>query len=152
QLANTSSVGPTMDGRIKPDIVAPGSPVKTAGYWNGPASVEIGPCLSSSLPMGMATAPSEFHNFYTADCGTSLAAAVTTGVAAELLQQMRDELHMDLRVAPPLPSLLRGILLHSAQDVVSAPTDTYPSGDPSGEPMSAFVGPDISTGFGVLNA
>ncbi len=149
QISNTSSVGPTMDGRIKPDILAPGSPVKTAGYWDGPESAApIGTCLSGSLPPGMLMTTAVFHNFYTADCGTSLAAAVTTGVAAELLQQMRDELKMDLRLAPPLPSTLRGILLHSAGDVAGATGDPYPNGDP----ITSFRGPDVSTGFGLLNA
>lgn len=149
QLANSSSVGPTMDGRIKPDIVAPGSPVKTAGYWDGPASAApIGDCLINGLPHGMVTLTAVFHNFYAADCGTSLAAAVTTGVTAELLQQMRDELKMDLHLAPPLPSTLRGILLHSATDVVEPSDQEFDNG----EPITTYPGPDLTTGFGLLNA
>jgi hypothetical protein len=95
--------GPTLDGRIKPDLVAPGVNILSAGF----ASPEA----------------------YSTLTGSSQAAPHVAAVAGLLVQHWQDAgLSGALRA-----STLKGLLLHSADDI--APT-----------------GPDPSTGWGLLNA
>jgi hypothetical protein len=95
--------GPTLDGRIKPDLVAPGVNILSAGYASPDA--------------------------YSTLTGSSQAAPHVAAVAGLLVQHWQQAgLFGALRA-----STLKGILLHSADDI--APT-----------------GPDPSTGWGLLNA
>lgn len=47
-----SSVGPTPDGRIKPDLVAPGAPVVTAGDFGAELGLSSGTSLASPMLAG----------------------------------------------------------------------------------------------------
>lgn len=69
QIGSGSGWGPTDDGRIKPDLVAPSNITTTTG--------------------------SASSSDYTASGGTSAATAVTTGVAALILQQYRQMFDKD---------------------------------------------------------
>lgn len=51
-LASFSSVGPTADGRIKPDLVVPGDEIITAGRMGAELSVSSGTSLASPLLAG----------------------------------------------------------------------------------------------------
>jgi hypothetical protein len=85
-----SNKGPTEDGRIKPDLVAPGCEVRAGGsIW-------------STLP----------DNRYGGACGTSLAAPSVSGVMALVLEDWRGT-----HGADPRPSTLKGILMHTATDL-----------------------------------
>lgn len=86
-LASFSSIGPTDDGRVKPDIVAPGVNLYTAG--------------NSS------------NNDYITESGTSFSSPVTAGTL-DLLQQLNNELFGTNRVT--LSSTLKGIVIHTADD------------------------------------
>lgn len=85
-----SNKGPTEDGRIKPDLVAPGCEVRTGG------------AIWSTLP----------DNRYGGACGTSLAAPSVSGVMALVLEDWRATHDSD-----PRPSTLKGILMHTAADL-----------------------------------
>lgn len=94
-MTNFSSWGPTDDGRLKPDIVAPGC------QTNG----DFGVTSCSSL-FGTTT--------YSKKCGTSMATPTVTGMAALLLQDFRAQF-------PTRPdfrnSTLKILLAHNAVDL-----------------------------------
>jgi putative cell wall-binding protein len=93
-VASSSSWGPTNDGRVKPDLVAPGCSLKSPDYdWD-----EDHP-----------DAPLRFG--YDTKCGTSMAAPVVTGVAALVQQESRRQ-HGEQ--GELLPHTMRGLLIHTA--------------------------------------
>jgi hypothetical protein len=108
-MAANSSAGPTDDGRIKPDITAPGVSVYSANY----------------------TSTSD----YTTLSGTSMAAPVVTGSLALLVEHYR-KLHPG--VTPPgggwnLPydptaATLKALVIHTADEAGDNPGPDYRSG------------------------
>ena len=99
-LAAFSSRGPTRDGRIKPDLVAPGTNILSV--------------RSQALPTGTnpgwgawAKAPGK----YMFDGGTSMATPLTSGAAAVVRQYLRTV----KRRANPSAALVKATLLHGAQ-------------------------------------
>lgn len=101
-----SDKGPTEDGRLKPDVVAPGCEARSGG------------AIWSTLT----------GNRYGGACGTSMAAPSVSATMALILGDWRAA-----HVKDPLPSTIKGLLLHSAKDL--------------GEP-----GPDYAFGFGLVDA
>jgi hypothetical protein len=101
-----SNRGPTEDGRLKPDVVSPGCETVNGG------------AIWSTLP----------GNRYGGACGTSLAAPSVSGVMALVVEDWRATHDGD-----PLPSTIKALLLHTAQDL--------------GEP-----GPDYAYGYGLIDA
>lgn len=103
---SSSNRGPTGDGRIKPDVMSPGCEARKGwGVW-------------STLP----------SNRYGSGCGTSMAAPSVSGTLAVLLEDWRAMHETD-----PLPSTLKGILIHTAADLGSR-------------------GPDYASGYGSIDA
>ncbi|MDY0357538.1 MAG: S8 family serine peptidase [Sedimentisphaerales bacterium] len=97
---SSSNKGPTADGRIKPDLMSPGCEARKGwGVW-------------STLP----------GNRYGSGCGTSMAAPSVSGTLALLLEDWRAAYETD-----PLPSTLKGVLIHTAADL-SSPGPDYASG------------------------
>ena len=92
-MTSFSSWGPTDDGRMKPDISAPGC---QAGGDGGVTS-----CSGSS------------NTGYTSLCGTSMASPTTTGCCALLLQDFRNQF---AGLPDPRNSTLKVLLAHTAQD------------------------------------
>lgn len=86
-----SGWGPTDDGRLKPDVVAPGC--QTGGDWG------VTSCSASGG--------------YSVRCGTSMATPTVAGIAALLLEQQR-------RTRPQEPELsnagIKALLAHTAVD------------------------------------
>jgi hypothetical protein len=105
-LWSLSNKGPTEDGRIKPDMVSPGCETRN------------GRKVWSTLP----------RNRYGGDCGTSLAAPSVSGTMALILEDWRGTHGGD-----PLPSTIKGLLLHTAKDLGSR-------------------GPDYAFGYGLIDA
>ncbi|MCD4710692.1 MAG: S8 family serine peptidase [Bacteroidales bacterium] len=113
-MAAFSSWGPTDDGRIKPDVVAPG--------------VGIESCDSEDTD-GDGT-----FDHYRPSNGTSMAAPAVTGIVALLVQSYREEyLGATGLTDTPMPSTVKALLCHSAQDL--------------GRP-----GPDYQFGYGGVSA
>ena len=86
-LGTFSPFGPTDDGRIKPDVVAPGVDIIMAG--------------SSS------------NTHFVLDSGTSFAAPAITA-SINLLNQLRTSLHTNSR--PWLASTMKGLVIHTTDD------------------------------------
>jgi len=97
-----SSLGPTSDGRIKPDIVAPGC---EKGGDDG---------ITSTLPPNLSH-PSGHYGLPTEKCGTSYATPVVSGTIALMLEKYR-QLKKD-ETAIPLPSTYKSLLIHTAKDL-----------------------------------
>jgi hypothetical protein len=89
-MTDFSSWGPVDDGRIKPDVVAPGCESGSAG-------------IRSTVS----------GNSYGSDCGTSYAAPAVAGISALLIQQYR---HI-YGGADPWPSTVKALLIHTAVDL-----------------------------------
>lgn len=146
-LSMFSSKGPTFDGRIKPDVVAPGC---QNGGDGGITSTQLG-------------------GGYTVKCGTSMAAPATTGVIALMLEQYHNTYGVNLM---PRPSTLKAVLVNTATDLIHAASDGSDQNDPDlcraqgpggtplgpGDPLDADCwipygpGPDFATGYGAVNA
>ena len=89
-MSTFSGWGPTDDGRVKPDICAPGCQI---GGDNGVTSTKV-------------------STGYAVQCGTSMAAPVVSGVVA-LLQERWNQLLPSDNLAP---ATIKGILINSATD------------------------------------
>jgi subtilase family protein len=121
-----SSWGPTDDGRIKPDIVAPGSEAGGDGGITAP----------SLLP----------PDGYRTDQGTSFAAAAAAGALAILIGERHD------RGVPDLPpAAWKALVVQSARDLTDdplAPLTTDPA--TAQENALRYRGPDYFYGFGLV--
>ncbi len=101
-LVGFSSWGPTDDGRMKPDLVAPGC--QSDGDFG----------VTSTGPGGT----------YVAMCGTSMAAPTVTGLVALMLQDYRSHFTSQ---PDPKGATVKALLTHTAQDIEATGPD-YKSG------------------------
>ncbi|MFC1661481.1 S8 family serine peptidase, partial [Gemmatimonadota bacterium] len=167
RLLKNSSRGPTYDGRIKPDVLAPGFRIRSAMYCdansNPPVTADpnspgfCDPPVNSSL-----TAPR--WNFYAERDGSSISAAAVSGLLSLVLETYASAYGVDLDISPPLPSTLRAIVIHTAKDQISVgnsdfPDDYYFIPEPETPPrftevleVYGFEGPDFATGWGLADA
>jgi uncharacterized repeat protein (TIGR01451 family) len=102
-MTTFSSWGPVDDGRLKPDVVAPGCESAGEGY------------IHSTLPGDVYGAPGW--------CGTSMSAPAVSGISALLIEQYRNTVGRD-----PLPSTIRALLIQTAVDMNSGSTVYYNPG------------------------
>ncbi|MBS0660733.1 MAG: S8 family serine peptidase [Verrucomicrobia bacterium] len=123
-----SSRGPCDDGRIKPEIQAPGTHI-SGGVWqvanpgvNGQADPRFDASGVCAGPNGSNFFPTT-QQFYTASSGTSHSCPATAGTAA-LLRQF----YINRGVIPPSPALTKAAITGTARYMtgVSA-NDTLPS-------------------------
>jgi uncharacterized repeat protein (TIGR01451 family) len=91
-ITDFSSWGPVDDGRIKPDLVAPGCEAGGEGF------------IKSALP-----GDTYGGNYW---CGTSMAAPAVSGTIALMVEDFRAFYGTN-----PLPSTVKAILLHTAADL-----------------------------------
>ena len=126
-LEDFSSLGPTWDGRIKPELVAPGNSIRTT-------------------KLGL--------NCYTSgESGTSMSAPAVTGVLALILQQYAITYGVNLDQDSPYPSTLKAILIQTARDLVHDTPDGYEWNNPDTDAAVLYhEGPDYATGFGLIDA
>ncbi len=144
ELRGSSSRGPTLDGRLKPDVMATGCMHSTvANLWqddNGNDCDGLG---------------DDYCYPYDRMCGTSMASPAVAGVAALMTEQYRDT-YLGENLRPP-PEGLKALLINSATDLVQDPDDpTYSAYGwdcpDMGEPVIYHQGPDYSTGYGAVHA
>jgi hypothetical protein len=99
-MCDFSSRGPCEDGRLKPDIVAPGS-------W-------IASAASSAAPNLAAIAwPYPIDNYYVYMGGTSMSGPAAAGAAADFVQYYKST-HTN---AIPSPALVKAALINSAEEL-----------------------------------
>ena len=106
EVAGFSSRGPTDDGRLKPDLVAPGTHVTGARPTHG-----------GYLGNGTCTPVFPSGSTYSIVSGTSQAAPQVSGAAALVYEDYADS-HAG---TPPSPALTKAILINTATDLVSGP-------------------------------
>jgi len=99
-IAAFSSRGPTRDGRIKPDLLAPGTNILSVRSQSLPAGANPGWGSWQKLPAR-----------YMFDGGTSMATPLTAGAAAVVRQFMRRV----QRRGNPSAALVKATLIHAAQ-------------------------------------
>ncbi len=104
EVAIFSSWGPTDDGRLRPDLVAPGYQIGGDG----------GTTSTNQIVFGL---------YYTT-FGTSMATPVVSGAIALLLEDFRAQFP---GLPDPIPSFYKAILLHTAEDIGATGPD-YRSG------------------------
>ena len=122
QISRFSDVGPTMDGRLKPEVVA-----------NGESLYSIGLAPSGNF------AAARFYAM-----GTSMAAPVAAGAGA-LLQEVARSFRPEKK---PLTSYgLRSALIHGACALPTNRGNTDPRNC-----RGADIGPTYESGFGEINA
>jgi len=131
RLSDFSSRGPTFDGRIKPDVVAPG-------------------CLNSIANQDIIAADGGTQG-YRGMCGTSMAAPVVSGIIALMMEEFTGG---GGQLANVFPSTYKAILVQTARDMEkTAPYATEEFEDPDTQDTLLYhAGPDFSTGFGLVDA
>jgi hypothetical protein len=122
-LATFSSRGPTADGRIKPDVVAPGTHVQGA-VSQDPEYNASGVC-NAYWPVG--------QDLYTWSTGTSHAAPAVAGA----LSLIYARLTRDMGGVPPSPAMLKASLLNGSR---------YLTGEGAGGSL-----PSNNQGWGLAN-
>lgn len=136
-MSDYSSWGPTLDGRIKPDIVASG---QNNGTMNNGVSQITNPFGSPfgnpnqqayRIPYYQLNNPYVYGWFSQTSCAASI---VSGGIALMLDDWSR---HFPL-LGPPFPSTLRALLVHNAFDLNDPATTWY------------TPGPDFASGYGLV--
>ncbi|MDH4088044.1 MAG: S8 family serine peptidase [Nitrospira sp.] len=150
-LAPGSSLGPAYDGRIKPDLLALGTSIISTGS-NGDGS-----CVANGTNL---------TNGYVSCNGTSMATPSITGGVAQLLELWQNTYNAPIGATldanPPLPALLRALLIQTATDVQQANVRGVNSPEMDGDSnqangtdgfgqVAATAGPDYATGWGTAN-
>ena len=157
-VATFSSNGPSLDGRIKPDLVAPG------------VDLCSGRAEEAKTSPGTACA-SEIHangdDVYTSLSGTSQATAIAGGVAAMTREFIREEVGIN----SPSGSLVKAAMINGARDLGTAniPNDAegwgqvdlertvlpvWDASSPSTSALTTFMDDNtpLDAGFGLLYA
>jgi subtilisin family serine protease len=124
-LAAFSSRGPLDDGRLKPDIVAPGTNI-----------------LSVRSSRGSASGWGFYNSSYIYFGGTSMSAPITAGMAA----LVRQYYNQTLGIGSPLASLLKATIINGASDMAPG---QYGAANPSTREISGR--PDVDQGWGRIN-
>jgi len=105
QVASFSSIGTTDDGRIKPDLVAPGVQICSARAEE--ARFPAGPSCSSARHSDGSTP------LYMSADGTSAATPIAAGTAILTRQFLTEE----IGISQPRSDLLRAMLINGAKDI-----------------------------------
>eukprot|EP00762_Andalucia_godoyi_P005085 ANDGO_03926.mRNA.1 Serine protease/ABC transporter B family protein tagD len=151
-LAFFSSTGPTSDGRIKPDVVAPGNLIVSSRSYAGSLQSAADKCGLSGLYASMSSA----EPFLSSKMGTSMATPLVAGYAALVRQYLRTFYPQPagvaagtMPIATPPSSLLRALIIQSAtpMDGVYCANGAAKNCD---FPNSLNHGQTFQQGFGVV--
>ena len=137
RVSQFSSRGPTFDGRVKPDVMAPGCRDNIPG---------------STLAGGTRIQAADNNTQgYIGDCGTSMAAPVVTGTIALMMES-----HVNNGAPGGIlhPSTYKAILVHTARDMVKTANfaDREFDDPDTSAPIRYYPGPDFATGYGLIDA
>ena len=140
-LSGESSLGPTWDGRIKPDVMAPGVNV------------------NSAYPYYIVKKDS-IHRYYVSYSGTSMATPFVSGVAALMYQKFQKKTNQPLESYSMRNSTVKSLLIHTSVDMEKNGCDVHDSINPditnmdsSGPKCTPYTrGPDFATGWGHIDA
>jgi uncharacterized repeat protein (TIGR01451 family) len=126
-LATFSSRGPTSDGRMKPDLVAPGSHITggvpqvwgSTNVWGEALPEFRASSLCALSGSGTSGSLDNFfpvgQQFYTVSSGTSHAAPAVAGACALLRQYF-----LNHELAPPSPAMTKAFLMNSTRFLTGA--------------------------------
>ena len=129
-IVNFSSRGPTDDGRLKPDLVAPGTHV-TGAEPDFPGYNGLGTC--GPFPTDYSSASAQ----YSIASGTSQATPAVSGAAALVRRWYRHAKGVD-----PSPALTKALLVNTATDL---------AGGDNGKGDAIGPGPNTDQGWGRVN-
>ena len=124
-IAAFSSRGPTRDGRLKPDLVAPGTNILSA----------------CSRAEGAGELWGKYNDDYCFAGGTSMATPLTAAAATLVRQRLMDV----ERVREPSAALVKAVLMHTAEDLY--PGQFGEVGEAQGQELLK-PGPNIDQGYG----
>ncbi|MBR6125290.1 S8 family serine peptidase, partial [Candidatus Saccharibacteria bacterium] len=133
-VSDFSSLGPTWDGRIKPDIMAHGAKES----------------FITATTVGKGMIKNYDYDFF---CGTSLSSPIVSGVVALMYQKFRNKTGMPLDLFSMRNSTTKAMLIHTAVDMEGSHSIVDVN-----KTMGKFVnvrygkGPDFITGWGRVNA
>lgn len=125
-----SSWGPVDDGRLKPEVAAPGCQSDGDGGINS----TIPDLFIDIEPPGNPDDIDDYNYPYDTMCGTSMAAPVVSGISALLIEQYR-KTHDS---ADPWPATIKALLVQSARDLDDVTSWHNP-------------GPDYASGYGLVD-
>ena len=169
-LSAFSSLGPTWDGRIKPDVMAPGDGPKYRRKYDGVGSsktpIEKGINVGNSeWRSGIISAiPEENGIFYGPKNGTSQASPFVAGVVALMYQKFKEKTGLPLDYLSMRNSTTKALLIHTAIDMKDRTCTNYVLDDDDYDDDYDFfnidiknwtpygVGPDFATGWGRVDA
>ena len=103
-VANFSSLGPSLDGRVKPDVVAPG------------VAICSGRAEEAAIPVGTSCGSGSHANgndMYMALSGSSQATAVAGGSVSLIREFIRE----DVGISTPTAALLKAVTINGAIDL-----------------------------------
>ncbi len=124
-MAAFSSRGPTDDGRIKPDVVAPGTNI-----------LSVRSSKAAGHGWGLLPASDPHRPYYMYMGGTSMATPLTAGVVALIRQYLQKVRHHE----NPSAALIKAVLIHGASPMAGQ----Y-------EPPEVGPVPDYNQGWGRVN-
>lgn len=103
-VANISSQGPSLDGRIKPDIVAPGMNICSGLAEEAKSPAGFG-CATGSHADG--------SDLYVSLSGSSHATAIAGGATALIREFLREEMNLN----SPSAALIKAVVINGATDL-----------------------------------
>ncbi|KAN0012228.1 hypothetical protein ACTFIU_007526 [Dictyostelium citrinum] len=142
-ICSFSSKGPTHDGRMKPDIVAPGQYI-TSARSNGANTTDQ--CGDGSLPN---------TNALLSESGTSMATPLATAATTILRQYLVDGYYptgsvVESNKLQPTGSLLKALMINNAQLLNGTFPLSSTNTNPSNAVFDTFAGANFVQGWGAL--
>jgi serine protease AprX len=142
-MAAFSSRGPTDDGRIKPEVVAPGTNVLSVKSTAFPAGQTP---LWGDLP-----AAHPLHDLYCWSGGTSMSTPLVAGAAALVRQHLTQQRGHNVSGSKPSGALIKAFLINGAVAINPGQFTAGPGTPPIPATNEIPAGPNFVDGFGRVN-